>query len=348
MLDHVADLLPGPSPWQAADAAFGGTDRLAAALQAFALRGFLIIAFDRPHPSRHRARRVTASLAFGPVGVLVLATAAGAVTAAAGARSSADVPTVDYCCPGGIPLDLYTPAGARPTPVAAHLHGGVFLLGDREPDGPGAALANSGGALFPPLRRELTARGFVVASTDYRLLPVASWPVPIDDARCTIRFVKAHAGELRIDPARIGVWGSSTGGTLCALPGTAASVDRTTSVAAVVDMFGPADLTHLDAAGPGQRLIVHIGLGDDPATRRSVSPGRYVTPHAAPALILQGDEDFVRPQSAGVRGPAAGGRRAGHLRPGPRQRPHPRHARPGPTPTRLTGVAADFLTATLR
>ncbi|MFI5612036.1 alpha/beta hydrolase fold domain-containing protein [Amycolatopsis sp. NPDC051903] len=351
VLDRVVDVLPGPSPWQAADTALGVTDWLAAALQALALLGFLIAGFRASRPGRSRALRVTAWLATAPVAVLVLAiAAAGVVTASAGARSSDGARTVEYCRPAGIPLhlDLYPPAGLRHAPVAVYLHGGGFMLGDRRPGGAGAALANSDGALFPPLQRELTARGFVVASIDYRLLPAAAWPAPIDDARCAIRFLKAHAGELRIDPARIGVWGSSAGGTLSALLGTAASADRTSSVAAVVDMFGPADLTHLDAADPAQRLIVHIGLGDDAATRRSASPDRYVTPHAAPTLILQGDEDFVRPQSAefaqrlraaGVPVTSVLVHGTGHTLDTPGQ---------SPGPAQLTTLVADFLTTALR
>lgn len=53
-------------------------------------------------------------------------------------------------------------------PAAVYIHGGGTILGDRKTIGLGATLANHEGALFIPLRRQLNARGFVVASIDYR------------------------------------------------------------------------------------------------------------------------------------------------------------------------------------
>src|SRR5215217_1194414 len=134
--------------------------------------------------------------------------------------------TVEYCRPDKVPLamDLYMPPAAarsgRPAPVAMYVHRGG-LWGDWKMRGLGASQANHEGALFTPLQRWLNARGFVVASIDYRLPPGTPWPAQIEDAKCAVRFLRAHAAVLGIDPDRIGVWGSSGGGQLSSLLGLA-------------------------------------------------------------------------------------------------------------------------------
>jgi acetyl esterase/lipase len=60
-----------------------------------------------------------------------------------------------------------------------------------------------------------------VASIDIRQVPLHPWPAPIEDAKCTVRFLRAHAGELGIDPNHIGAYGTSAGANLASLLGTA-------------------------------------------------------------------------------------------------------------------------------
>jgi acetyl esterase/lipase len=214
--------------------------------------------------------------------------------------------TVEYCRPNGVPLpmDLYTPTAAgsaqRPAPVALYIHGGGFVLGNRRTVGFGGALGNHEGALFTPLRQRLTDRGFVVASIDYRLPPATPWPAPIEDVKCAVRFLRAHAPELGIDPDRIGVWGSSAGAQLACLLGLAGPAagfdrgqytERSSAVQAVVDMFGCADLEHLHDSSPVMRLSVWLTLGDSTHLRHQASPTGY-DPHGAPPfLILHGSGD---------------------------------------------------------
>ena len=54
---------------------------------------------------------------------------------------------------------------------------------------------------------------------DYRFKP-SYFPLPLLDARRAVRYVRAHAEELGIDPARIAVMGSSAGGHMAALVST--------------------------------------------------------------------------------------------------------------------------------
>ncbi len=335
VLVRLVGVLPAPDPWLALDGVVGFTDDVCAGLEAVAVAVLVAVGVLGARPPRPLSRRVAGWVAGAPLGVLVVSGIVIGVAASsndfvgagfpaatvapqqlpAGARS-----TVEYCRPSGVPLamDLYTPpAQARrpgPAPVAMYVHGGALVLSDRQMGGlGGAVLASPEGSLFPQVQQQLGARGFVVASIDYRLAPAAPWPAGIEDTKCAVRFLRAHAAGLGIDPTRIGVWGGSAGGELVSLlglagPGAGFDVgqysDQSSAVSAVVDMYGPADLTDFGDSAPFGRSIVQIGLGSSTAVRRSASPDFYPVPRvgAPPFLILQGSDDpLVRPhQSAGL------------------------------------------------
>ena len=157
--------------------------------------------------------------------------------------------TLEYCHPGGDPLamDLSEPAAtfARPVPVVFYMHGGEGLIGNRQLSGPD-------GVYFTHLRSNLLARGFAVGSIDYRFPPLYGMLDQVVDAKCAVRFLRAHATELGINPQRIGVYGVSEGGYLASMLGLTGPdagfekgqyLDQSSRVQAVVDMWGPADLT---------------------------------------------------------------------------------------------------------
>ncbi|MDS0138795.1 MULTISPECIES: alpha/beta hydrolase [unclassified Amycolatopsis] len=302
-------LLTRLDPWQPADTVLGFTDYLAAALQVIAVFGFLVVARRGAHPRPSAPRRVAAWIVLFPVLLLVLA-AGTAGTIAAGDRITSpaastllDGSTVEYCRADGIPLemDLTRPA-ARGAPVALFLHGGGLIAGNRRPTGPGALLA---GSRLGPLRDALTARGFAVAAIDYRLAPAARWPAPLDDARCAVRFLEAHAAELDLDPARITAVGTGAGGTLASLLGVAG----TPEVRAVAAIDAPAEF---DLAGqdPLTRASVLAALGRSPATLREASPLTYPGTGAPPFLIVGGRKsaEFAdRLRTAGVPVTTGGG-----------------------------------------
>jgi acetyl esterase/lipase len=246
----------------------------------------------------------------------------------------------------------------KPSSVAMYVHGGG-ILGDRKVYGLGASLANPDGALFNSLQQQLNARGFVVASIDYRLPPGTPWPAQLEDAKCAVRFLRAHAADLGIDPNRIGVWGSSGGGLLASLLGLAtpqAGFDRgqyleqSSAVQAVVDMFGGVDLNDFDDAPAFGQFVLQNAFGSSSEVRRSASPITYVAAGAPPFLILQGSADpMVRPRqsvklaerlhSAGVPASLIEVQGTGHTLATPGERP---------APAELTARVIDFLIATLR
>jgi acetyl esterase/lipase len=114
-------------------------------------------------------------------------------------------------------LDLYLPArlatAGKSVPGIVHIHGGAWVSGTPRQNG---AFAD-----FPRVLSALAARGYVVASVEYRLDGEAKFPAAIDDVRDAIRFLRAHAGQYGLDSGRIAVWGSSAGGQLAALAAVA-------------------------------------------------------------------------------------------------------------------------------
>ncbi len=99
--------------------------------------------------------------------------------------------------------------------------------------------------------------GFVCASIEYRLVTEKPFPAPIEDCKCAVRFLKAHAEELGIDPEGIGIWGESAGGQLAALVGASYGNPRlegnggwseySSKVRAVCDWYCGGDMTHMGA-----------------------------------------------------------------------------------------------------
>jgi acetyl esterase/lipase len=235
---------------------------------------------------------------------VVLSAAVGGLTlwgATRGAAGASSTRTVTYCVEGNQPLAMTlfapdTPGYARP--VVLEVHGGGWQHGGRL-----LSLSGSGAAT------DLVAAGFVVASIDYRLAPQNPWPDQIIDVKCAVRYLRAHAGELGIDPNRIAALGTSAGGQLVSLlgtTGTSAAWDtgpyptESSAVDAVVDEFGPADL---GATGwPVDSVaMIHRVFGADPGTLSPVltqaSPMLHVSAGDPPFLIVQGTDDQVVPMS---------------------------------------------------
>lgn len=154
-------------------------------------------------------------------------------------------------------LDIYLPdATPGPFPVIVWIHGGGWQGGSK-------ASASQRAAQLLPL-------GFAVVGIDYRLSQDAIFPAQIHDCKAAIRWLRANAATYNLDPARIGVWGSSAGGHLVALLGTSGDVPAaegtvggnlafSSRVQAVADYFGPTDLLQmqLDVTTPPGSAIDH-------------------------------------------------------------------------------------------
>jgi triacylglycerol lipase len=98
----------------------------------------------------------------------------------------------------------YRPKDASgPLPCILHIHGGGYVGGD----------AAGQEANHRPLAADLRC---AIVSVNYRLAPETRFPGAIEDAYAALAWLVAHAGELGVDAARIGVMGESAGGGLAA------------------------------------------------------------------------------------------------------------------------------------
>jgi acetyl esterase/lipase len=161
--------------------------------------------------------------------------------------------------------------------------------------------------------------GVAVASVDYRLSGEATWPTQLHDAKAAVRWLRARAGELGIDPARIGAWGESAGGHLAALLGLTGDdaalegevgvTGPSSRVSAVAAWYAPTDLVRFaddagaDAMDPATREAQLLGAPAPtvPDLAAQASPLTHVSPGAPPFLLLHGEADRFIPFVQSVR-----------------------------------------------
>jgi len=204
-------------------------------------------------------------------------------------------------------LDLYLPEqpGAQPWPLVVWIHGGGWRGGSK--------------AGCPALG--MVAKGYAVASVEYRFSQKALFPAQIQDCQAALRWLRANRKTYNLDPDHIGVWGSSAGGHLVALLGTSGgkkafapiggNEDQSDRVQAVCDFYGPTDFNLVMQQAAEDRNVTNIfkfntpsdpyssligvSLGADKEKGEAVSPVHYVSKDSAPILILHGTLDALVP-----------------------------------------------------
>ncbi|SIO60964.1 Acetyl esterase/lipase [Singulisphaera sp. GP187] len=191
-------------------------------------------------------------------------------------------------------LDLYVPETAlEKLPLIVWIHGGGWRRGSKYPTGAAT----------------LSTKGYVVASIEYRLSSEAQFPAQIEDCKAALRWLRAHAKTYHIDPDKVGAWGSSAGGHLVALLGTAGDktawdvgdhLDQSSRVQAVCDFFGPADFSqiHAEHAAKAEGAVAQLlggSVSEKPDAARDASPITHITKEDPPFLICHGTEDPLVP-----------------------------------------------------
>jgi acetyl esterase/lipase len=196
-------------------------------------------------------------------------------------QASALVPTAA----GAWRATVFRPADRGPHPALIAVHGGGWRL---QPKGNYARLGPW-----------LAAQGYVVFAATYRLARpgLPSYPGAVADVRSAVRYVRANAAALDVDPTRIGIMGDSSGGHLAALvalcgdtplPGEAAAdnafPDVPAAVKVAVPICGIFDLARQWRHDQLTRFRDHIvesflgaSLVDDRRIYFDASPLSYVT-----------------------------------------------------------------------
>ena len=166
--------------------------------------------------------------------------------------------------------DIYRPpAGTEKRMALVHFHGGGFARGSKE------TLADQ---VMP-----ITVRGYVSIAAQYRLSGVAKWPSQIEDAKTHIRWVRANAGSLGIDPRRIAIVGHSAGGHIALY--TAGQPDA--ELAACVAFYPQTDVKNVAQALMPPR-------SDDTAIN-DASPVSHIKEGYPPTVIFHGLSDVTIP-----------------------------------------------------
>jgi acetyl esterase/lipase len=187
---------------------------------------------------------------------------------------------------------------ASPRPAVIVVHGGGWLEGDKS----SFASREHG---VPGNIEEFAELGFVALTINYRLSPEAPFPAALEDCKCAVRWLRAHADEFNVDPNRIGAYGNSAGGHLALLlamvgkdegfEGDGPHRDESSLVQAAASDSGPVDLLYQYRHERLKRVVGKFMGGPPDSERkalyRKASPARHISPETPPLLLIYGGAD---------------------------------------------------------
>lgn len=190
-----------------------------------------------------------------------------------------------------VKVDVCRPADDRKLPGVLLIHGGGWTGGTKE--------------AMRPIARALAARGWVVVSTSYRLATQAPFPAAVHDLKASVRWMRAHAAEWKMDAARIGSVGGSAGGHLAGMIATTAGRvieeeggawggESSALQAAVLMGSGVDQLSRaLESPKPIQSHLLFFGGPVSEQRERYIqgSPFHQLTAACPPLLFLDGEKD---------------------------------------------------------
>ena len=244
---------------------------------------------SRPPPRLGTQPRVGIQLA-SVIGFAATLSFAGAMDAY---RKEVDV---DYLGSGRAEkADLYLPrniSSGRRTPAVVIINGGGWTKGDK------------GSAREINIGTNLALNGYVAMSINYTLATRGGddipWPRNLYDCKTAVRWLRANAERLGVDPNRIGVIGGSAGGQLAAMVAVAGPEagleppgpypEFSSHVQCAVVLYGPADLAHWKDIPAWRRT-----RAEDPDLYRVSSPVTWTDSADPPILLLHGTADDIVP-----------------------------------------------------
>ncbi|QQV78038.1 alpha/beta hydrolase [Sphingomonas aliaeris] len=205
-------------------------------------------------------------------------------------------------------MTLLVPRNDDLKPAIVYFPGGGFTSADYEK--------------YSEMRTALAKAGYIVAAAEYRVVP-DKFPALVQDGKAAVRYLREHAEEYGIDPARIGVIGDSAGGYVAQMVGTTNGerefdqgvfLDKSSDVQAAVSLYGISDLRSIGEGFPEDVQKVHQSLAvtealllNGPAFGRFVGASVTSTPEKAlaassighvkgkkpPFLIMHGTADTL-------------------------------------------------------
>lgn len=204
-------------------------------------------------------------------------------------------------------MDVIQPFSPKPLPAVLFVTGGGFM------DAPKTK--------FIGQRVDMARAGYVVASIDYRVVPMVKFEGMLEDVKSAVRYMRANAQKFGIDPTRIAIMGESAGGYLAAIAATTngmkefdkgANLDQSSDVQAAIDLYGLSDLTrvamdydkerqqkHESPAAPEAMLVNGVPFMEGGAITSDLEKAAYANPithiskNTPPFLLMHGDSDPV-------------------------------------------------------
>lgn len=169
-------------------------------------------------------------------------------------------------------------------------------------------------------------RGYAVASVQYSVSGQAAFPAQIIEIRQAIRFLRAHADELHLDPDRIAIMGESAGGHLATVTALTAEhtefdsgeyQDYSSAVNCAIIYYGVSDILDRENRGDPysykekpqvvrsgnistqELLMQKKDPWDHQEDFRVLDPRTYIGSDAPPFMLLYGTDDIRVPVSNG-------------------------------------------------
>ena len=182
------------------------------------------------------------------------------------------------------------PVEEKNRPAVLFIHGGGWIEGDR-------SQLRGYGILLARL-------GFVCMCNSYRFSNESIWPAQIQDVNCAIRYLRANATDLGLDPERIGVSGNSAGGHLSLMAaatnydqifeGEGGSNEVSSEIKAVCAIYPPTTIRQLEMLNPLENaFLMLMGKEANKEDYDKASPLNYVTEDYPPCMLIHGSTDSV-------------------------------------------------------
>lgn len=203
-------------------------------------------------------------------------------------KETKDIPYGNEDSDHSLLLDLYEPSGVdEPVPAIIFIHGGGWGGGKKED--------------LKLYAVHYAEEGYVTATIRYRLSGEAKFPAQVEDCKQAVRWMRANAADMGVDPDRIAVSGNSAGGHLAMMVGYTddpPDAEVSSRVCAVVDFYGPTDLTPAEfhQRSEPNGLIGH-SYEERPDLWEQASPLHHLTADDPPTLIFHGTIDSLVPVS---------------------------------------------------
>ncbi|MFT5087323.1 MAG: acetyl esterase [Candidatus Latescibacterota bacterium] len=183
---------------------------------------------------------------------------------------------------GDLKLHIFNPVDFDPSdarPAIAFFFGGGWVNGNPEQ--------------FFPHSQYLASRGLVAISAEYRVEKKhgTSPQECVRDGKSAIRWIRAHASELGIDPQRLAAGGGSAGGHVAA-------------AAATVEQFNEEGEDLSISCRPNALVLFNPVFDNGPdgwandrvaAYWQDISPLHNISEHTPPSIVFLGTEDVLIP-----------------------------------------------------